>query len=138
MHETFEREEETSLPSERSFGLLMGGVLGVLALLNWWHVGRVWPWLAGVAALFLLAALFWSAVLQPLNKAWYKLGLLLNAVVSPIVMGLLFYGAVWPTGMFLRLRGRDLLRLKLDTKADTYWIRRQPAGPSPESLKDQF
>ena len=77
------------------------------------------------------------SVLHPLNRLWMKLGLLLHRVVNPIVMGLLFYGTILPTGLIMRLRGRDLLRLKREPAADTYWIARTP-GPAPESMRDQF
>jgi hypothetical protein len=59
-------------------------------------------------------------------------------VVNPIVMGLVFYGAVLPTGLVMRALGHDLLRLRRDAKADSYWIRRQPPGPAPQSMVDQF
>jgi hypothetical protein len=138
MHESFVREEAATPPSERSFGILIGAVLGLLALLNWWHAGHAWIWLVAVAALFLIAAYVLPAVLKPLNRAWFKLGLLMHAVVSPIVMGALFYGAVWPTGLVMRALGRDLLRLNRAPEAETYWIHRRPPGPSAESMKDQF
>jgi hypothetical protein len=66
-----------------------------------------------------------------------KLGLLLHRIVNPMVMGLLFYGTIWPTGLVMRMRGRDLLRLKRDPSAASYWIARVP-GPAPETMKDQF
>jgi hypothetical protein len=87
--------------------------------------------------LFLSAASFRPALLHPLNRLWMKLGLLLHKIVNPIVMGLLFYGTIWPTGLAMRMRGRDLLRLKRDPDADTYWIARPP-GPLPETMRDQF
>ena len=65
------------------------------------------------------------------------LGLLLHRIVNPIVMGLLFYGTILPTGLVMRLRGRDLLRLRRDPAAETYWITRTP-GPAPETMRDQF
>jgi hypothetical protein len=136
-HESFVREEGASPGSDRTFGLVMAGALALLALLNGWHHGRAWPWETAVAALFLLAALLNPAWLHPLNRLWMKLGLLLNRIVNPIVMGLLFYGTIWPTGIVMRMRGRDLLRLKRQPAADTYWIARPP-GPLPETMKDQF
>jgi hypothetical protein len=66
-----------------------------------------------------------------------RLGLLLHRIVNPIVMGLLFFGTIWPTGLVMRLRGRDLLRLKREPASETYWIAREP-GPQPETMRDQF
>ena len=65
-------------------------------------------------------------------------GLLLQRVVNPIVMALLFYGTVLPTGLIMRMMGKDLLRLKRQPDAASYWIARVPPGPSPETMKDQF
>jgi hypothetical protein len=136
-HESFVREEGTSPGSDRTFGLVMAAALALLALLNGWHRGRLWPWEATIAAVFLLAALLKPALLHPLNRVWMKLGLLLHRIVNPIVMGLLFYGTIWPTGLIMRWRGGDLLRLKREPAADSYWIVRDP-GPAPETMRDQF
>ena len=136
-HESFVREEAANPGSDRTFGLVMAGALAVLALLNGWHHGRLWPWEAAIAALFLLAALLRPALLNPLNRLWMKLGLVLHRVVNPIVMGLLFFGTIWPTGLVMRMRGRDLLRLKREPSSESYWIARSP-GPAPETMRDQF
>jgi hypothetical protein len=136
-HENFTRDEASTPGSNRTFGLVMAGALALLALINGWHSGRLWPWELILAALFLSAASFRPALLHPLNRLWMKLGLLLHKIVNPIVMGLLFYGTIWPTGLAMRMRGRDLLRLKREPDADTYWIARPP-GPLPETMRDQF
>ena len=116
----------------------MAAAFAVLTLLNGWHDGRLWPWTGGLSALFLAAALSCPTVLNPLNRVWLKFGLLLHRIVNPIVMGLLFYGAVLPTGLVMRAMGKDLLRLKRQPDSESYWIARQPPGPAPESMKDQF
>ena len=108
-HENFSRDEAITVGSDRSFGIVMSGGFSVLALLNGWHGGKVWPLMAGVAVLCLAAALLYPAVLNPLNRAWLKFGLLLHRVVSPIVMGLVFFGTVLPTGLIMRAMGKDLL-----------------------------
>jgi Saxitoxin biosynthesis operon protein SxtJ len=110
----------------------------VLTLLNGWRGGRLWPWTGGLAVLFLASSLLYPAVLNPLNRMWLKFGLLLHKVVNPIVMGLLFFGTVLPTGLVMRAIGKDLLRLKRQPDADSYWIGRQPPGPAAETMKDQF
>src|SRR4030088_3796690 len=130
-HEVFFRDEKIVAGSDRSFGLVMAAAFAAVTLLNVWHVGRVWPWTGVVAALFLAAALLRPAKLHPLNLIWLKFGLLLHRVVNPIVMALLFYGTVLPTGLVMRMMGRDLLRLKRQPDTDSYWIVRQPPGPSP-------
>jgi hypothetical protein len=94
-------------------------------------------WLAAAAA-FLVCAYFWTAPLRPLNAVWHRLGLLLFAVVSPIVMGVVFYSTVAPIGLLMRLSGKDPLRLKLDRAARSYWIERDPPGPAGAEMKNQF
>ena len=136
-HESFVREEGASPGSDRTFGLVMAAAFALLALLNGWHHGRLWRWEAAIAALFLAAALLRPSLLHPLNRLWMKLGLVLHRVVNPIVMGLLFFGTIWPTGLVMRMRGRDLLRLKREPSSDSYWIERSP-GPAPETMRDQF
>jgi hypothetical protein len=137
-HEVFSCKEEIVAGSDRSFGVVMAAALAALTLLNAWHSGRLWPWTGGLAGLFLAAGLLRPSVLNPLNRVWLKFGLLLHRVVNPVVMALLFYGTVLPTGLVMRMLGKDLLRLKRQPDADSYWIVRQPPGPSPETMKDQF
>jgi hypothetical protein len=137
-HEVFARDEKIVAGSDRSFGLVMATAFAAVTLLNAWHVGRVWPWTGGVAALFLAAALVRPALLHPLNLIWLRFGLLLHRVVNPVVMALLFYGTVLPTGLVMRMLGKDLLRLKWKPGVDSYWIVRRPPGPAPETMKDQF
>ncbi|MBI3704186.1 MAG: hypothetical protein HY244_10185 [Rhizobiales bacterium] len=137
-HENFSRQDTIAPGSERSFGLVIAAVLILLSLVNWWHDGRVWPWMGGIAALLLAAAFIYPAVLKPLNFIWFKFGLLLHAVVNPIVMAILFYVAVLPTGLLMRAMGKDLLRLKREPEKESYWILRRPPGPAPETMKDQF
>jgi len=137
-HEAFERDEEIVAGSDRSFGLVMAGAFSVVTALNAWHAGRIWPWTAGVAAAFLITALLRPALLNPLNRLWLKFGLLLHRIVNPVIMALVFYGTVLPTGLVLRAMGKDLLRLRREPEADSYWIVRTPPGPAPETMKDQF
>jgi hypothetical protein len=136
-HENFNREEASAPGSDRTFGLVMAGALALLAVINYWHAGGAWPWELALAAVFLATALVKPSSLGFLNRLWMKLGLVLHRIVNPIVMGLLFYGTIWPTGLVMRLRGRDLLRLKREPGSDSYWITRAP-GPAPETMRDQF
>jgi len=137
-HEVFSREEKIVAGSDRSFGLVMAGAFALLTALNGWHAGRIWPWTAALAAAFLVAALLRPALLNPLNHLWLKFGLLLHKIVNPVIMALLFYGTVLPTGLIARAMGKDLLRLKREPDAASYWIVRTPPGPAPDTMKDQF
>lgn len=137
-HEAFEREETIVAGSDRSFGFVMAGAFAVVTALNAWHAGRIWPWTAGLVAIFVVTALIRPTLLNPLNRIWLKFGLLLHKVVNPVIMALLFYGTVLPTGLIARAMGKDLLRLKREPDAESYWIPRAPPGPAPDSMKDQF
>ena len=109
-----------------------------MGALAWWHGKATAPWLTGLAALFGAVTLLRPALLHPLNRAWMALAYVLNRVVSPIVLGILYYGMITPIGWIMRLRGRDPMRRRLEPAAATYWLPRQPPGPPPESLRDQF
>lgn len=116
----------------------MAAAFAFVAVMNFSHAGRTWPWLGGLSCFLLVAAWLRPALLKPLNRLWFRFGLLLHAVVNPVVMALLFYGAVWPTGVIMRALGKDLLRLRRERSIDSYWIVRNPPGPRPETMRDQF
>ena len=137
-HESFSRDEEIVVGSDRTFGLVMAGAFAVVSALNVWHAGRIWPWTATLASIFVVAALLRPALLNPLNRIWMKFGLLLHKIVNPVIMALLFYGTVLPTGLIARAMGKDLLRLKREPDAASYWIVRAPPGPAPDTMTDQF
>jgi len=73
-----------------------------------------------------------------LNKLWFHFGLLLHKIVSPLVMGLLFFVTVTPIGLLMRTLGKTPLKLEFDKDADSYWILRDPPGPAPDTMKRQF
>ncbi len=127
------------LPSERSFGLLFTAVfLGESALNYYKHAALIVciAWLAGALVIGLLT-LFAPARLAPLNKAWYHLGQLLGKIVSPVVLGIIFFVVLTPVAVITRLFGRDELRLKRNPGA-SHWIERTPPGPAADSFKHQF
>lgn len=139
MHEhTQKHSAEIKGSSDRSFGLVFFAVFTIVALYPLLEGGAVRAWSLIVAAIFLLLALLVPGVLAPANRLWTKFGELLHRIVSPVALGIIFYIAVFPTGLVLRLFGKDPLRLRLDPSAESYWIKREPPGPSAESLNNQF
>ncbi len=112
-HEPIQTHAKVSMGSNRGFGLVFAGVFAVLAV---WplirHAEPVRWWALALASVFLGLALFAEQRLAPLNRLWFKLGLAMHAIVSPIIMGLLFFGAVTPIGLILRASGKDILRLR--------------------------
>ena len=124
--------------SNRSFGLLIGGVLLLVAGLHYWKDRPdFFGWLiAGVV--FVAVALFVPRTLAPLRRLWLKLGHLMSIVISPIILALMYVLAIVVTGVLIRLFGKDLLSLKLKPEEASYWLKRNPPGPESKSLADQF
>lgn len=137
-HESFSREEEVQTPSERSFGFVFATVFLIVALFPLLGGGEPRWWAIAVSAAFLAAALLVPAVLAPLNRLWFKFGMLLHRVVSPLILGFLFYLVVLPVGLLLRLFGKRVVERGFDRSARSYWIERTPAGPAPDTLRNQF
>ena len=123
--------------SERGFGFVFAAVFAVISLWPLTGGGAVRLWALAIAALFLAAALARPTILRPLNRVWFRFGLLLGRIVSPIVMAVVFCVAITPTALIVRAFGKDLLRLKFDPDAESYWIRRADDDPM-GSMKDQF
>ncbi len=138
LHEDFSRGEEVKAGSERAFGLVFAAVFAIVGL--WPLIGGAAPrwWALAVVLVFVAAALAAPAVLRPLNRVWHAFGLVLHRIVSPLVMGLLFFLTVTPTALVMRLLGKDSLGFEFDAGADSYWIERHPPGPAPDTMKNQF
>lgn len=138
VHEDLRREIEVEGSSNRSFGVVFTVVFLVIALLPLLKGEGPRVWGLAVSGMIAALTLFRPAVLTVPNRLWMRFGLLLGKIVSPVVIGILFYGIITPFGIVMRLAGKDPLRLKRDHGATTYWIRRDPPGPPPESLTNQF
>jgi hypothetical protein len=138
IHESFQREETVRGSSDRGFGIVFTVVFAIIGL--WPLIGGngVRLWALAVAALFLVAALALPRALAPLNRLWMKFGLLLHRITNPLIMGLVFFLAVTPTALIMKLLGKDPLKLGLDRAAKSYWVERKPPGPAPETMRDQF
>lgn len=124
--------------STRSFGLVFFTVfllVGLYPLLDG-QAPRIWALV--VAGTFLFFSFFFSSALQPLNKLWFRFGMLLARIVNPVVMFLIYVTTIVPFGLGARLFGKDLLRIKLDPDQKSYWVEREPPGPEPKSLENQF
>jgi len=137
-HEDMNREEHIEGSSDRSFGLIFAGAFLLIAGLPLFHGGTLRWWSVIVAVMFALLALLKPTLLAGLNRMWLKLGIMLGKIVSPIALGILFFVVITPIGIMLRLSGKDPLRLKFRPEADSYWIPREPPGPPPGSMNNQF
>jgi hypothetical protein len=138
-HEPVTSFRKVTIGSNRKFGFASSVLFAILGLWPLLHQAGSPKWVLISLSLAVLAvALLRPHWLMPLNRAWFKLGLGLNRIVNPVVMAILFFGAVVPLGWYLRRRGEDLLRAKMKPQATTYWIAREPPGPAPNSMKKQF
>ena len=128
---------EIKLPSNRKFGFFLTSVLAVAAPYFYHRDEATLAYIFAAASLtFLLVTLINSDVLLPLNKLWMRFGMLLGLIISPIVLGVIFFGLFSPIATLMRLNGRDELRLKFNQKA-SHWILRNESI-KPKSFRRQF
>ena len=130
--------ENVKSSSDRSFGFVFTVVFLLITVWPYYDGGAPNFWAAGTGSLFLMTALLRPVLLAPLNRLWTRFGLLLNKVTSPIILGLLFFGVMLPISLLMRLFGKRPLQLSYDQKTSSYWIVREPTGPAPETMKQQF
>ena len=123
------------ISSNRSFGLVFFIVFLIISLWPFIHEGQIRIWSAVISIVFLILGLMNSKLLTPLNRLWFKFGMFLGAIVAPVVMGIIFFLVVTPTGFLMRIMGKDLLRRKYDKSNKSYWIKR---NGSSSRMKQQF
>ena len=128
--------EKTS--SDRAFGVVFAVVFAIIGLWPLLSGGMMRLWALGVGAVFLALALAAPKLLAPLNKLWTAFGLVLNRIMTPLIMSLLFFLAVVPVGLLMRIFGKRPLSLAFEPDAKSYWIVRETPGPEPDSMKHQF
>lgn len=126
------------LPSNRQFGLVFVVFFAVLAAVSWWRGGNWYPGLALASLSVGLIALAAPTLLTPFNRWWMKLAEIMNRVVSPVVLGVMFFGLITPYGLVMRVFRADPLRRKAEPDATSYWIDRDPPGPAVGSMNNQF
>ena len=128
----------SAVSSDRSFGFVFASAFGVVALFPLVRGGGPRLWAVAVALLLLGVSLVRPEWLAPFNRVWFHVGRILHAVTSPVVMAAIYFGVVTPTGIIMRALKRDPLRLRRDPHAASYWLRREPPGPDPETMINQF
>ncbi len=126
--------EQVKISSNRSFGIVFFIVFLIIALYPKINNQDLRLWSLVISILFLILGLTKSKILAPLNKVWFKFGIFLGKIVSPVIMGIIFFLVVTPTGIIMRLLRKDLLNLKFDKKK-SYWIEKK--GPK-SKMKNQF
>ena len=127
--------DEIKLGSNRSFGIVFFIVFVLIATYPLLNQGEIRIWSLIISFLFLFLGLLNSKILTPLNKLWFRFGLFLGKMISPIIMGVIFFLVVTPIGFLMRFFGKDVLNLKLNKKKNSYWIEKD--GPK-SKMKNQF
>ncbi len=126
--------DNIEISSNRSFGIIFFIVFLLIAIYPLINNEELRIWSLIIAIIFLILGLLKSKILTPLNKLWFKFGLFLGKIVSPMIMGLIFFLVVTPIAFLMRIIGKDLLNLKFN-KNKTYWI--EKTGPK-SKMKNQF
>ena len=122
--------------SERSFGFVFVLVFAIVATWPLLDGGPIRMWAVTVSICIALISIFAPKALKPFNDCWFKIGLLLQAVISPLILGLIFLITVLPTGLVMKLAGKNPLDLKFNPRAKTYWISKDHSQNS--SMKNQY
>tara|TARA_B100001121_G_scaffold269452_1_gene254038 strand:- start:4072 stop:4455 length:384 start_codon:yes stop_codon:yes gene_type:complete len=126
--------DDIKISSNRSFGIVFFIVFLLIAIFPVTNGEEIRLWSIIVSLIFLVLGYFNSKILSPLNKIWFKFGIFLGRIISPLIMGMIFFLVVTPIGIIMRIFKKDLLNLKYNTKR-TYWIKKN--GPK-SKMKNQF
>ena len=126
--------DDIKISSNRSFGIVFFIVFLLIALYPLTYNEEIRVWSVIISLIFLVLGLLNSKILTPLNKLWFKFGILLGKIVSPLIMGIIFFLVVTPIGFIMRLLGKDVLNLKYN-KNKSYWIEK---NDSKSKMKNQF
>ncbi len=128
-------DSKIQIGSNRNFGLVFFIVFLLIAIWPLLDGEIIRIWSLSISIIFLILGLINSKILTPLNKIWFKFGLFLGSIISPIVMGVVFFLVITPIGIFMKLLGKDLLNNKYDNKKKSYWIDREKTK---STMKQQF
>ena len=127
-------QKNIKLPSNRNFGVVFFIVFLIIALWPLLKQNEIRVWSLIMSFIFFVLSLINSKLLAPLNKLWFKFGILLGNIIAPIIMGIVFFFVVTPTGLIMRFFRKDILKLKKNT-SDSYWINKDDTN---SSMKNQF
>jgi hypothetical protein len=128
----------TTLPSNRSFGWTFTGFFTLVGSYGLWRGATAQSWALALALVMALVTLTHESWLAPLNRAWMAFGELLGQLVSPVVLGIIFFAVLTPTAIAMRLFGRDAMCRRWDRDAPSYWTKRDPPGPPDDSYRNMF
>jgi len=126
--------DNIKISSNKSFGIVFFLFFLLIAIYPLINNGELRLWSLFISMIFLLLGLQNSKILNPLNKLWFKFGIFLGKIISPLVMGIIFFLVVTPIGLLMKLLNKDLLNLKFNTTS-SYWIVKTEQK---STMKNQF
>jgi hypothetical protein len=138
MHEPNTQHSEIKRGSDRSFGFVFTAFFSIITATTAWYGSNNYQYFLLLTLVFCIISIVKPLILKPLNILWFKFGILLHHIVSPIILGLLFFTVVTVTGLLMRIFGKRPLNLRFDPNLRTYWINRNPPGPKSDSFNNQF
>ena len=138
MHEDYSRRVEIKLSKDRTFGLVFGTFFAIVGAFPMLHGRPPRVWSLTVSGVFFAVSLIQPTLLHPLNLAAKKLSEILHRFISPLVAGIFFFVFLTPVAILSRIFRKDPLNVLFDRDAQTYWVKRDPPGPAPESMANQF
>ncbi len=127
-------KQNVKLPTNKNFGIVFGIVFLIIGLWPLFYENEIRIWSIIISIIFIGLGFLNSKILTPLNKLWMKFGLILGSIVSPIIMGVIFFLVVTPIGIFMKILGKDLLNLKFNNNR-TYWMKKSDIK---SKMKNQF
>lgn len=133
--DTAKENIEIKKSSEKNFGIIFGIVFLIIAFYPVFNNSGIRYWSLYIAITFILMAFFMPKILKYPNHLWFLIGILLGKIVSPVIMGLVFYITITPTGLIMRFLGKDILKQKFEKNNHSYWVDRKNL---PTSMKNQF
>jgi len=138
LHENLTPKDKVKSGSNKSFGLVFTAVFMVIGLWPLFSGEPIKMWAISICGFLVFISYTIPKILAPFNYVWFLFGVFLHKCMNPLIMAFLFYSTVTPIGLTMRALGKCPLPLKFDPKANSYWIERQPPGPDPETMTNQF
>ena len=126
---------EIKISTEKNFGIVFSIFFLIVSFYPLIYQKNINYWTLAISFIFLILGIFFPKILKIPNYLWFKFGIFLGSIISPIIMGLVFFLTVTPTGIIMRMMGKDILKQKIDKKNNTYWINSEPKN---QSMKNQF
>lgn len=128
-------KNEIKISTEKNFGIVFSIFFLIISFYPLIYQKNINYWTLVISFIFLTLGIFFPKILKKPNYLWFKFGIFLGSIISPIIMGLVFFFTVTPTGIMMRLMGKDILKQKIDKKTNSYWINSEQKD---QSMKNQF